>query len=75
MDTRGARVLKVRLALGGKVGVRVTLLSTEEPDLLSRIGAAGAVKSLNEDGTITVHWDRGDESVIDVLSSNVEVHS
>jgi hypothetical protein len=75
VDSRGARVLQVRLALGGKVGVRITLLSSEEADLLARIGEAGEVKSLNEDGTITVHWDRGDESTIDVLSSHVEVRS
>jgi hypothetical protein len=75
VDSRGARVLEVRLALGGKVGVRITLRSTEEPDLLARIGEAGEVKSINEDGTITVHWDRGDESTIDVLNSHVEVHS
>jgi hypothetical protein len=74
VDSRGARVLEVRLALGGKVGVRITLRSTEEPDLLARIGEAGEVKSINEDGTITVHWDRGDESTIDVLNSQVEVH-
>jgi hypothetical protein len=68
-------VLEVRLALGGKVGVRLTLLSTEEPDLRARIGEAGEVKSLNENGTITVQWDRGDKSTVDVLSSRVEVHS
>jgi hypothetical protein len=61
--------------LGGKVGVRVTLLSTEEPDLRARIGEAGEVKSINENGTVTVDWDRGDESTIDVLNSHVEVHS
>jgi hypothetical protein len=75
VDTRGSRVLEVRLALGGKVGVRVTLLSTEEPDLRARIGEAGEVKSINENGTVTVDWDRGDESTIDVLNSRVEVHS
>jgi hypothetical protein len=74
VDARGARVLEVRLALGGKVGARVTLISTEEPDLRARIGEAGEVKELNEDGTITVRWDRGDESTIDVLNSHVDVH-
>ena len=73
VDARGARVLEVRLALGGKVGVRVTLVSTEEPDLQARIGEEGEVKGLNDDGTITVHWDRGDESTVDVLNSRVEV--
>ncbi|MDP9232809.1 MAG: hypothetical protein M3O73_08600 [Actinomycetota bacterium] len=53
----------------------MTLLSTEEPDLLARIGEAGEVKSINENGTVTVDWDRGDESTIDVLNSRVEVHS
>jgi hypothetical protein len=73
VDVRGARVLEVRLALGGKVGVRVKLVSTDEPDLRARIGEAGEVKGLNEDGTITVRWDRGDESTIDVLNSRVEI--
>ena len=73
VDARGARVLEVRLALGGKVGVRVRLVSTAEPDLRARIGEAGEVRGLNEDGTITVRWDRGDESTVDVLNSHVEV--
>jgi hypothetical protein len=73
VDVRGARVLEVRLALGGKVGVRVKLVSTEEPDLQARIGEEGEVKGLNDDGTITVRWDRGDESTVDVLNSRVEV--
>jgi hypothetical protein len=75
VDPRGARVLEVRLALGGKVGARVTLISTEESELRARIGEAGEVKGLNEDGTITVRWDRGDESTIDILNSEVDVHS
>jgi hypothetical protein len=74
VDSRGSRVLQARVALGGKVGARVTLLSTEEPHLLAKIGEAAEVRSLNDDGTITVHWDRGDESSIDVLNSRVEVH-
>ncbi|HLM37891.1 MAG TPA: hypothetical protein VK287_08945 [Gaiellaceae bacterium] len=74
MDSRGARVLQVRLALGGKVGARVTLLSTHEQGLLTRVGEAGEVKSLNEDGTtITVEWDRGGRSNIDLSNSQVEV--
>jgi hypothetical protein len=73
MDSRGSRVLQARVALGGKVGARVTLVSTEEPHLLTKIGEAGEVKSLNDDGTVTVQWDRGDESSVDVLSSHVEV--
>lgn len=74
VDSRGSRILKARVALGGKVGARVTLLSTEEPHLLAKIGEAGEVRSLNDDGTVTVYWDRGDESSIDVLNSHVEVH-
>ena len=73
MDRRGARVLQVRLALGGKVGARVTLLSTEAQDLLAKIGEAGEVKSLNDDGTISVDWDRGGRSSIDLSNSEVEV--
>ena len=73
MDPRGARVLQVRLALGGKVGARVTLLSTGAQDLLARIGEAGEVKSLNDDGTISVDWDRGGRSSIDLSNSEVEV--
>ena len=73
MDPRGARVLQVRLALGGKVGARVTLLSTDAQDLLARIGEAGEVKSLNDDGTISVDWDRGGRSSIDLSNSEVEV--
>jgi len=73
VDPRGARVLQVRLALGGKVGARVTLLSTGAQDLLARIGEAGEVKSLNDDGTISVDWDRGGRSSIDLSNSEVEV--
>jgi hypothetical protein len=75
VDSRGSRILQARVALGGKVGARVTLLSTEEPHLLAKIGEAGEVRSINDDGTVTVHWDGGDESSIDVLNSQVEVHS
>ena len=73
MDSRGARVLQVRLALGGKVGARVILLSTEEQDLLAKIGEAGEVARLNDDGTIIVDWDRGGQSKIDLSNSDVEV--
>ena len=75
MDPRGARVLQVRLALGGKVGARVTLVSTKAQDLLAKIGEAGAVKSLNDDGTIIVDWDSGGWSSIDLSNSEVEVQA
>ena len=75
MDPRGARVLQVRLALGGKVGARVTLLSTEAQDLLAKIGQAGEVKSLNDDGTIIVDWDSGGRSSVDLSNSEVEVQA
>jgi hypothetical protein len=75
MDPRGARVLQVRIALGGKVGARVTLLSTEAQDLLAKIGEAGEVKSLNDDGTIIVDWDSGGWSSIDLSNSEVEVQA
>jgi hypothetical protein len=75
VDPRGARVLQVRLALGGKVGARVTLLSTEAQDLLAKIGEAGEVKSLNDDGTIIVDWDSGGRSRIDLSNSEFKVHA
>jgi hypothetical protein len=75
VDTRGARVLQVRLALGGKVGARVILRSTEAQDLLAKIGEAGEVKSLNDDGTIIVDWDSGGWSSIDLSNSEVEVQA
>ena len=75
MDPRGARVLQVRIALGGKVGARVTLLSTEAQGLLAKIGEAGEVKSLNDDGTIIVDWDSGGWSSIDLSNSEVEVQA
>jgi Domain of unknown function (DUF4314) len=75
MDPRGARVLQVRLALGGKVGARVTLLSAEAQDLLGKIGEAGEVKGLNDDGTIIVDWDSGGRSSIDLSNSEVEVQA
>ena len=75
MDPRGSRVLQVRLALGGKVGTRVTLLSTEAQDLLEKIGESGEVRSLNDDGTIAVDWDRGGRSNIDLSNSEVEVQA
>jgi hypothetical protein len=61
--------------LGGKVGARVTLLSTEAQDLLAKIGEAGEVKSLNDDGTIIVDWDSGGWSSIDLSNSEVEVRA
>jgi hypothetical protein len=61
--------------LGGKVGARVTLLSTEAQDLLAKIGEAGEVKSLNDDGTILVDWDSGGWSSIDLSNSEVEVRA
>jgi hypothetical protein len=61
--------------LGGKVGARVTLLSTEAQDLLAKIGEAGEVKSLNDDGTIIVDWDYGGRSSIDLSNSEVEVQA
>jgi hypothetical protein len=75
VDPRGSRVLQVRLALGGKVGARVTLRSTEAQDLLGKIGEAGEVRSLNDDGTIVVDWDRGGQSNIDLSNSEVEVQA
>jgi hypothetical protein len=75
VDPRGARVLQVRLALGGKVGARVTLVSTKAQDLLAKIGQAGEVKSLNDDGTIIVDWDSGGRSSIDLSNSEVEVQA
>jgi hypothetical protein len=61
--------------LGGKVGARVTLLSTETQDLLAKIGETGEVKSLNDDGTILVDWDRGGRSNVDLSNSEVEVQA
>jgi hypothetical protein len=61
--------------LGGKVGARVTLLSTGAQDLLAKIGEAGEVKSLNDDGTIIVDWDSGGWSSIDLSNSEVEVQA
>jgi hypothetical protein len=61
--------------LGGKVGARVTLLSTGAQDLLAKIGEAGEVKSLNDDGTIIVDWDSGGWSSIDLSNSEVEVRA
>jgi hypothetical protein len=61
--------------LGGKVGARVTLRSTEAQDLLAKIGETGEVKSLNDDGTIIVDWDSGDRSSIDLSNSEVEVQA
>jgi Domain of unknown function (DUF4314) len=75
VDLRGARVLQVRLALGGKVGARVTLLSTKAQELLVKLGEAGEVRSLNDDGTIIVDWDRGGRSTIDLSNSEVEVQA
>jgi hypothetical protein len=75
VDPRGARVLQVRLALGGKAGARVILRSTEAQDLLAKIGEAGEVKSLNDDGTIIVDWDSGGWSSIDLSNSEVEVQA
>jgi hypothetical protein len=75
MDPRGARVLQLRLALGGKVGARVTLLSTQSEDLLAMVGEVGEVRSLNDDGTILVDWDRGGRSNIDLSNSKVEVQA
>lgn len=74
MSSQGSRVLQVRLALGGKVGTRVTLISTEVQDLLTRIGQGGEVRSINEDGTITVEWERGGLSNINVWKNEVQVH-
>ena len=53
----------------------MTLLSTEAQDLLAKIGEAGAVKSLNDDGTIIVDWDSGGWSSIDLSNSEVEVQA
>jgi hypothetical protein len=61
--------------LGGKVGARVILRSTEAQDLLAKIGEAGEVKSLNDDGTIIVDWDSGGWSSIDLSNSEVEVQA
>jgi hypothetical protein len=61
--------------LGGKVGARVTLVSTEAQDLLAKIGETGEVKSLNDDGTIIVDWDSGGRSSIDLSNSEVEVRA
>jgi hypothetical protein len=74
LSSQGSRVLQVRLALGGKVGTSVTLISTEVQDLLTRIGQGGEVRSINEDGTITVEWERGGLSNINVWKSEVQVH-
>jgi hypothetical protein len=61
--------------LGGKVGARVTLLSTGAQDLRAKIGETGEVKSLNDDGTIIVDWDYGGRSSIDLSNSEVEVQA
>lgn len=61
--------------MGGKVGARVTLVSTEAQDLLAKIGETGEVKSLNDDGTIIVDWDSGGRSSIDLSNSEVEVRA
>lgn len=53
----------------------MTLLSTEAQDLLEKIGEAGEVRSLNDDGTILVDWDRGGRSNIDLSNSKVEVQA
>ena len=52
----------------------MTLISTEVQDLLTRIGQDGEVRSINEDGTITVEWERGGLSNINVWKSEIQVH-
>jgi hypothetical protein len=65
MDTRGARHLKARLAVGAPVGERVEVVSVAPGASVDvEPGDAGQVVAI-EDGFARVLLDRGTELVVD----------
>ena len=64
MDTRGARVLRVRIALGAAPGERVEVVSVQDGVEGIRPGERGVVLSLGETGA-GVAFDSGEQLVVD----------
>ena len=65
MDTKGARHLKARLAVGGAVGERVEVLFVAPGALVDvALGETGSVTAI-EEGVAHVLLDSGAELVVD----------
>jgi putative component of toxin-antitoxin plasmid stabilization module len=65
MDTRGARHLKARLAIGAAVGERVEVVAVEAgSDTPLTAGETGELVSIGE-GVVRLRLDRGTEHDVD----------
>ena len=64
MDTRGARHLSARLAIGAAVGERVEVVTVEAGSSPVRPGDTGTLVSIDEDG-VGVHFDSGAVLAVD----------
>lgn len=59
VDTRGARLLAARIRAGVRVGTRIELISVGDDSTGLQVGDCGVVREINDDGQVTVSWDRG----------------
>ena len=64
MDVRGARILRVRIALGAAPGERVEVVSVQDGVEGIQPGETGTVLSLGETGA-SVAFDSGEQLVVD----------
>jgi hypothetical protein len=70
MDANGARQLAARIKAGVSVGMRVELVDPGGDERLS-VGDRGVVESVDDEGVVSVRWDRGFTLEIDPVRSPV----
>ena len=70
MDANGARQLAARIKAGVSVGMRVELIDPGGDTRLSP-GDRGIVEAVDDEGVVTVRWDRGITLEIDPVLSPV----
>ena len=64
MDAKGARMLRIRIAVGAAPGERVEVVSVEDGQGGVRAGERGVVLSVGETGA-RVAFDSGDQLLVD----------
>lgn len=65
MDANGAKLLAARIRAGVSAGMRIELAQDASDGTGLLAGDRGVVSDVDENGRVSVYWDRGFESQID----------